>query len=261
MNPPDRRIAELPHRLDRTVVIQAQPQTVFSFFTDSDRWASWWGKGSTIDPKAGGRVYIRHPDGTESSGEIVEVTPPERIVFSYGFASGHPIPPGSSRVTVRLEPVGLATRLHLSHEFAEAEVRDEHVQGWRYQLSVFANVVTDLANANANSVSDAWFLAWAETDPHAREQQLTKIASPDVRFHDRFGLIDGIADLVPHIAAAQRFMPEMHLERKGEAQHCQGTLLVPWVVTANGQERAKGTNVFTLRGDGLIESVVGFWAK
>ena len=46
----------LPHRnllhsLERTVVIQADQQTVFSFFTDNDRWASWWGAGSTIDPK------------------------------------------------------------------------------------------------------------------------------------------------------------------------------------------------------------------
>ena len=33
----------LPFQLDRTVRIQARPDTVFTFFTDSDRWASWWG--------------------------------------------------------------------------------------------------------------------------------------------------------------------------------------------------------------------------
>jgi uncharacterized protein YndB with AHSA1/START domain len=252
----------LPHRLDRTVVIQARPQTVFSFFTDSERWASWWGKGSTIDPRTGGRMFIRHPNGIEASGEVVDVMPPERIVFTYGFASGNPIPPGSSRVTIRLEPAGLATRLHLSHEFAEETVRDEHVQGWRYQLSVFANVVTDLANANAVTAADGWFAAWSETDDNARRQQLTKIASPDVRFHDKFGLLEGIADLVPHIAATQRFMPGMHLKRKGDVRHCQGTLLVGWVAAgADGQERARGTNVFTLRGDGSIAAVVGFWEK
>ena len=42
---------ELPYQLDRTVVIKARPETVFRFFTDSARWASWWGAGSTIDPK------------------------------------------------------------------------------------------------------------------------------------------------------------------------------------------------------------------
>jgi len=250
----------LPHRLDRTVVIQAPPQTVFSFFTESDRWAAWWGAGSTIDARTGGRLLIRHPGGVESSGEVVEVVPPERIVFTYGFASGNPIPPGSSRVTVRLEAIGLGTRLHLSHEFAEPGPRDEHVQGWRYQLSLFGNVVSDVVNAKASDVVDAWFDAWAETDPHAREQGLANVASSDVRFRDRFSLIDGIAELVPHIGAAQRFMPDMRMRRRGDIRHCQGTLLVDWVaVASDGRERATGTNVFVLGGDGRIESVTGFW--
>ena len=92
----------LPHRLDRIVNIQASPDTVFRFFTDVARWARWWGAGSTIDPRPGGRVLIRYPDGTEVVGEVVELTAPERLVFTYGFASGAPIPPGSSRVAIRL---------------------------------------------------------------------------------------------------------------------------------------------------------------
>ena len=92
----------LPHRLDRTVVIHASPETVFRFFTDSARWATWWGAGSTIDPRPGGKVYIRHPGAVEVLGEVLEIRPPERIAFTYGFASGKPMPPGASRVTIRL---------------------------------------------------------------------------------------------------------------------------------------------------------------
>jgi uncharacterized protein YndB with AHSA1/START domain len=251
----------LPHHLDRTVVIQAPPQTVFSFFTENERWAAWWGPGSTIEPRSGGRVFIRHPNGIESSGEVVEVVPPERIVFTYGFASGKPIPPGSSLVTIRLEPLALGTRLHLLHQFAEAGARDEHVQGWRYQFSLFGNVVADLVHAKASDVVDAWFAVWSETSADARERELARIASVDVRFRDRFSLLDGIADLVPHIGAAQRFMPDMRLRRHGDVRHCQGTLLVDWIAAgADGQERASGTNVFVLLGDGKIGSVTGFWA-
>src|SRR5436190_13472020 len=97
---------ELPHKLDRTVVIVARPETVFRFFTDSVRWASWWGAGSTIDATPGGKVYIRHPNGIEASGEVLELNPPERFVFTYGFASGKPMAPGSSRVTISLAPDG-----------------------------------------------------------------------------------------------------------------------------------------------------------
>ena len=251
----------LPHRLDRTVVIQAAPQTVFSFFTDSDRWASWWGAGSTIEPETGGRVYIRHADGTESSGEVVEVQPPKRIVFTYGFNSGKPMPPGGSRVTITLEPHGAATRLALQHDFAEEAPRDEHVQGWRYQLSVFGNVVADLVNARAADIVDSWFATWSETSEERRRQMLAAIARPDVHFHDRYSLLAGLDDLVLHIGATQRFMPNLHLKRQGEVRHCQGALLVEWIAAgSDGAERAAGTNVFVLQADGLIESVTGFWA-
>jgi uncharacterized protein YndB with AHSA1/START domain len=254
-------MSALPYLLNRTVVIQAKPEIVFTFFTDSVRWASWWGAGSSIEPRAGGRMYIRYPGNVEASGEVVEIVPPERIVFTYGFNSGQPIPPGSSRVTIRLEPDGHATRLRLLHEFAESAVRDEHVQGWRYQLAVFGNVVTNLAHSNAAALVDAWFEAWSEKDDVSREKTLTAIATPEVRFADRYSLLQGIADVNPHIAAAQRFMPDIHLKRNGEVKHCNGTVLAEWTaIGADGKEKARGLNVFTLRGDGLIESVVGFWS-
>ena len=97
-------------------------------------------------------------------------------------------------------------------------------------------------------------------DEDKRRQQLAQIASADVRFRDRFSLLDGLDDLVPHIGATQRFMPGHAPRRRGDVRHCQGTLLVEWTaVGGDGQERASGTNVFTLRADGMIESVTGFW--
>src|SRR5580700_6091610 len=148
---------ELPYQLERTVVIKAKPETVFRFLSDSARWAKWWGAGSTIDAQPGGKVYIRHANGVETLGEGVEVSPPERIVFTYGFASGKPIPPGSSRVTILLEPCEAGTRLHLQHEFPDAAVRNDHVQGWRYQLALFGNAVADEVFAGAANLADAWF--------------------------------------------------------------------------------------------------------
>lgn len=250
----------LPYRLDRTVVIQAPRETVFRYFTDSTRWAAWWGAGSTIEPRPGGKMYIRHPNGVETVGEVLEVLSPERIVFTYGFASGKPVPPGASRVTVELEREGAGTRLHLGHEFADESARNEHVQGWRFQLSLFSNVVTNEAHAGADQVVDSWFGAWAEADETQRAGVLGRIAAPGIRFRDRFSLLDGTADLMAHISASLRFMPGMRLQRQGEIRHCQGTLLADWAAVANdGQQRASGTSVFTLAGDGRIEGVTSFW--
>lgn len=250
---------KLAHHLDRTVVIKAPPETVFQYFTDSTRWAAWWGAGSTIDAAPGGKVYVRYPNGVEAMGEILEVHAPESISFTYGYASGNPIPPGASRVTIRLEPVEGGTRLHLRHEFAETGPRDQHMQGWRFQLSQFSNVVANEVFRDAAVAVDAWFDAWVIADDTARESSFARIAGPQVQFRDAYSALEGLAELVAHSGAAQRFMPGIRLRRKGEVRHCQGTVLADWIaVDASAKERMTGTNVFVFGGDGRITSVSGF---
>jgi uncharacterized protein YndB with AHSA1/START domain len=250
----------LPFRLDRTVVINAAPETVFRFFTDSERFAKWWGAGSTVDPRPGGRVYIKLPGVEESVGEFLEITAPKRVVFTYGYVSGKPIPAGSSRVTIELERIAAGTRVKLSHELADKRARDEHVQGWRFQLSLFANVVANEVNADAAQRADRWFEVWAEPDADKRAQALRAIASPAIRFQDQFSNLDGADDVLPHIAAAQRFMPGLRIQRNGAVRHCQGMALVDWVASASdGAERGRGTNAFVFGPTGLIEWVTGFW--
>jgi len=252
---------QLSHRLDRTVIIQAAPETVFGFFTDTPKWASWWGAGSTIDPRPGGALKIRYPDGTEVLGQVVELRAPERIVFTYGYATGKMIEPGGSLVTIALEQAGAGTRLQLTHQFADEAVRDMHVQGWRYQLSLFANVVSDAVNGSVADLIDAWFDAWADPDAAARTRTLATIAVPELRFKDRFSNTDGLDDLVAHITGAQRFMPDIRMKRNSDVRHCQGTVLADWLAhSSDGQPRASGTNVFVLGAHGRIESVTGFMA-
>jgi hypothetical protein len=100
------------------------------------------------------------PDGTEATGEVLEIQAPERFAFSFGL-KGDRSPAGASRVTIRLEPHESGTRLHLLHEFDDEAVRDEFVQGWRYQLSLFCNVVSDEVNAGAPGLDDG--SVWRES--------------------------------------------------------------------------------------------------
>jgi uncharacterized protein YndB with AHSA1/START domain len=250
----------LPHHLDRTIVIEAPREIVFRFFTDEKRWASWWGAGSTIDAKPGGKLLIRYPEGTEVSGEVLEIAQPERIVFTYGYVSGQMIPPGGSLVTIRLQTDPHGTRLELRHDCVEAAVRDQHVQGWRYQLSLFGNIVANDLHGNAVAAVDEWFSAWIETDGQKRLQRLSAITGSSIRFRDRFSLIDGVNELNDQIGAAQRFMPGLRMERRGDIRQCQGLVLAEWVaLTADNQERGRGTNVFAFGPDKKIEAVTGFW--
>ena len=250
----------MPHRLNRSIVINASRETVFGYFTDSARWARWWGQGSTIDARPGGAIQICHPGGVQVAGEILEIDPPAHLVFTYGYVSGTPMPVGASIVTIRLEDDREGTRLNLSHVFADETVRDEMIQGWRFQLSLFGNLVANDVHAGAGTAVDGWFAAWSEPDTAKREALLVPLAAEDVRFRDRFSLINGLDDLRPHLAAVHKFMPGLRLEREGDIRHCQGTVLADWVArAADGAERGRGTNVFALDSRGRIESVIGFW--
>jgi len=248
----------LPYAVDRNILIEADRETVFSFFTDNARWATWWGAGSTVDARPGGALRIQHSNGFVSEGEVIEVAPPERFVFTYSLQSTRPVPAEESRVTIRLEEQTDGTMLMLTHEVSDAVTRDLLVQGWRFQFSLFANAVANYVNAGAPDVVDAWFALWAEPDAQAREAALGRIAARKVRFRDRYSRVDGIDEIVAHTGASQKFMPGIRLERQGDIRHCQGTVLAEWVAkSADGQVKMSGTNVFVL-GHGLkIDSVTG----
>ena len=191
---------------------------------------------------------------------MLELIPPERIVFTYGFASGAPIPPGGSRVTIHLEPQDEGTRLMLTHEFADGSVRDSFLQAWRYQLSLFSNLVSREVTAEADATIDAWFATWSIADPAARESAIGRIAMSGLLYRDRFSATEGIADLVPHLTAFQQHMAGLRFERVGAIRECQGYALADWkATTADGQQRASGTNGFAFSADGRIAAIVGFW--
>jgi uncharacterized protein YndB with AHSA1/START domain len=116
--------------------IAASPATVFSFFTDAERWTAWQGVGGEVDARADGILRIVMPDSAVASGRFVEVAPPYRIVFTWGWEGNSlPIRPGSSTVTIDLEPVDGGTMLRLTHTGLEpAEMRELHRMGWQRYL-------------------------------------------------------------------------------------------------------------------------------
>jgi uncharacterized protein YndB with AHSA1/START domain len=253
-------MTELPHRLDRTVLIRASRETVFGFLTNTPEWAEWWGAGSTIDARPGGRMFIRHSNGVEASGEVLEVHAPERMVFTYGYVSRPPSPPGSSRVTIRLDSHPQGTLLQLTHEFADVEARDEHVQGWRFQFSLFANLVANTINAAAMGQIDRWFAMWSEPDAAVRNHALATLAPSGLCMFDKFGTLESREEVEAHLDALHRFMPGVRMERRGDIRHCQWHVLAEWTaIDASGHERSSGTSLFELDADSRIVRVTSFW--
>ena len=248
----------LTETLDREISICARRETVFRYFIDSARFARWWGEGSQIEGRPGGALLIRHPDGTTVRGQVLEVEPPRRIVFTYANAGEDPA--DASRVSVTLDQTPSGTLLKLHHAFTSAKIRDHFVQGWRHQLAVFSKVVAEEGQAAVTVRVDAFLAAWGEPDAAARRKLMESCAAPGIVFRDAFSATDGLDEMLANLDAVQIYMPGMRLVRDGDLRLSHGTALAGWkAVAEDGSSRGQGRNVYDLSPDGWISRVVGFW--
>ena len=95
--------------------IEAPPDSVFPFLTDPEKIVRWKGVDATVEASPGG-VYRVNVTGTKHAvGEYVEIDPPRRVVFTWGWEGDEQLPPGSSTVTIELIPDGDATIVRLTH--------------------------------------------------------------------------------------------------------------------------------------------------
>jgi uncharacterized protein YndB with AHSA1/START domain len=119
--------------------IEAPPPTVFAFLTDPEKMVRWMGTEATLDPHPGG-VYRVNVNGHEHArGEVVELVPDRRLVFTWGWEEGIlPVAPGESTVEISLEPDGNATLLRLTHRDLPQDMRAFHRRGWEYALARLA---------------------------------------------------------------------------------------------------------------------------
>ena len=124
--------------------IAASPETVFSFFTDPELYRQWQGDEAELDPRPGGifRVKMSGQSNVTAVGEYVEVEPPTRLVYTWGFKREtallevhQEVPPGTSRVELNLIPDGDGTILRLRHSGLPSETSCQfHTFGWDVTL-------------------------------------------------------------------------------------------------------------------------------
>jgi len=126
--------------IEREVRIAASPEIVFEMLTDPEQYVRWKGRKAWLDARPGGEFKVEINDQATAVGEYVEVDPPRRVVFTWGW-EGHPVvPPGSSTVEVTLEPDGEGTLLRLVHRDLPAAEAEQHTEGWDMYLSRLVTV-------------------------------------------------------------------------------------------------------------------------
>ena len=130
-----------PVRVERHVPVT--PETVWPYLAEGALWVRWQGVRAQLDPLPGGACEIEMPDGTIASGQVLEVDPPRRLVFTWGFV-GAPagMNPGSSRVEITLTPTGDGTLIALVHSRLPDSMQPPHEKGWHRYLDRLAHLVT-----------------------------------------------------------------------------------------------------------------------
>ena len=85
--------------VEREIRIEAPPSVVFEFLTDPAKMVRWMGTEAVLEPWPGGRYYVNLNGHEGASGEVLEIIPERRLVFSWGWADGSlPLRPGQSTV-------------------------------------------------------------------------------------------------------------------------------------------------------------------
>jgi uncharacterized protein YndB with AHSA1/START domain len=118
-------------RVVHELVLPRSREEVFAFLVDAGRLVRWIGISAELEPVPGGRFRFEVQPGQWCEGEFVEVDPPARVAFSWGWTDpAWNLPPGSSLVEVDLSEVAGGTRLRLVHHQLPGELRGLHDEGW-----------------------------------------------------------------------------------------------------------------------------------
>ena len=119
--------------VEQSVSIAASPETVWEFWTDANKLVEWWGVAGEMVPEPGGIFCTVMENGMVMRGTYVELDPPNRLVFTFGWehnAPGELLAPGSTRVEVTLSRTARGTELVLRHSEMPTSHAGHHREGW-----------------------------------------------------------------------------------------------------------------------------------
>jgi len=125
--------------IEQEIRVDAPPEVVFRYFTDPQKMRHWSGVDHTLDARPGGVYRVEMDADHVAEGEFVEVDPPHRVSFTWGWRDEDQlVAPGSSTVEVTFVPDGEGTIVRLVHRGLPAAAVEPHAAGWRHYLARMA---------------------------------------------------------------------------------------------------------------------------
>lgn len=250
--------------LEVRITIAARPETVFQFLSDPAAFEQWMGAGSSLGKGTGAPFRVAYPNGDVAAGVIEESIPNQRVVMSWGYENGiNNIPVGATRVEITLTPQHGNTQVVLRQSgLRNAEQRRNHRAGWRYYLASLSQLASSSLDGVIENAIGTYTEAWAVHDPSTRSELLNRCMAHGGVFRDAMGYAEGITDLNDYIGAARQFAPGIAMKRDGPLSRSQGFVAYRWKMVAPDDTTVMtGSNTVEFNGDGLIQSVTGFWDR
>ena len=137
---------------ERTLAIDASPETVWEFLVDPEKLMRWKGINADLDTQPGGIFRCEVIPGHIARGEYVEIDKPNKLVFTWGWDGSEDVPPGSSTIVIELASVGDGTSLRFVHQdLPNAEAIASHAHGWDHYLPRL-----ETAAGGGNPGEDPW---------------------------------------------------------------------------------------------------------
>lgn len=273
-NPPAPHSSPTPPSLSLEVSVDicAEPDTVWRFLSEGDKFVQWLGAmpgapvppGSRVEPRAGGEVCIMFPNNARALGRVVSLEAKRRVVFTWGYepdSAGTGLGPGSCTIEVLLMATAEGTRVTLRHTGPmREEIRRQHIPGWQHYLAMLATAAArEQHEPNLSRVLADYSAAWSEPDSAQRAALLASSCVPGVRVRTTFACTNTLDELSAHIANGQKHMAGLVLGPDGAPLHLHGFVKSPWAVRGpDGRTVFSGVNFITLAPNGKIAGVVGF---
>ena len=125
--------------VERHLSIGASPEAVWEFLVDPDKATRWMGQTATFEARPGGIYRCEVIPGHVARGEFVELDPPRRLVFTWGWEPSEEddarLSPGSSTIEIELKPDGDGTMLRVLHrDLPSVAAAESHSVGWDHYL-------------------------------------------------------------------------------------------------------------------------------
>jgi uncharacterized protein YndB with AHSA1/START domain len=137
---------------ERTLAIDASPETVWEFLVDPEKLMRWKGINADLETQPGGIFRCEVIPGHIARGEYLEIDKPNKLVFTWGWDGSEDVPPGSSTIEIELASAGDGTSLRFVHrDLPNAEAIASHAHGWDHYLPRL-----ETAAGGGNPGEDPW---------------------------------------------------------------------------------------------------------